>query len=166
VTTNPAEVTIGTVIPLYVQALRARRPIRLKVTGLSMLPAIWPGDTLTVAPIDSAALLAGAIVLKIIDGRPFVHRLVRIRSTNGRPAYETRGDTLECADPEGEIVGIVTARNGRPLLPADGFRHRLTRAIMPSAIGGTLARVFLEVRRLYRAVRRSARWQPGVMPTQ
>src|SRR5271157_314954 len=86
----------------------------LKVTGASMIPAIWPGDVITVRRREMAELQPGQIVLYRREGVLVAHRIRCVRGD----LLTTRGDSLECDDPpitESDIVGQVVylVRNGR-----------------------------------------------------
>lgn len=88
--------------------------VRLKVTGASMIPALWPGDVITVKP-DAAESQPGQVVLYRRGGKLVAHRVVR--AENG--LIVTRGDAISQNDPlirGADIVGRVVAvvRNGRP----------------------------------------------------
>ena len=48
---------------------RTTGEVRLRVTGASMLPAIWPGDLLTVRRCDLSELEPGQIALYRRDGK-------------------------------------------------------------------------------------------------
>jgi len=104
---------------LVVELIRQFGEVRLKATGTSMLPSVWPGDILTVRRRDAAELRPGQIVL-CYRGQGFVaHRLVSLNA--GR--LITRGDCLPHNDPpfhENEVLGQVVAvlRNGRSIDPS------------------------------------------------
>jgi signal peptidase len=92
--------------------------VRLRVTGTSMLPSVWPGDILTVRRRSVAELLPGQIVLCYRDQEFVAHRLVGKRGD----WIVTRGDSLACEDRRfrgeevlGEVVSVV--RDGRELTP-------------------------------------------------
>jgi len=92
---------------LIAQALRAGEEIRLRVTGTSMIPAIWPGDVLKVSPLTKTSIAEGRIVLFIRDGRLFAHRVV----ARCGPQLITRGDAVNDCDPPvsaAELLGVVT----------------------------------------------------------
>jgi signal peptidase I len=98
---------------------------RLKVTGLSMLPAIWPGDVLLVRSQPSDQLQPGQILLYRRNGRLTAHRIIRIDGDH----LLTRGDCVPALDQPvqaNEIVGRVVGitRNGRAvkLQPSLGQR--------------------------------------------
>lgn len=87
--------------------------VRLKVTGASMIPVLWPGDVITVRH-ETAELQPGQIVLYRREGKLVAHRIVR----NENGLVVTRGEALpqddrpvQGVDIVGRVVGVV--RNGR-----------------------------------------------------
>jgi signal peptidase I len=99
---------------LWAAVVRDAGFARLKVTGLSMLPAIWPGDVLLVRGRPSNLLQPGQVLLYQRNGRLTAHRIIRI--VGGR--LLTRGDCVSSFDEPvqaseivGQVVGIT--RNGR-----------------------------------------------------
>ena len=82
-----------------------------------MLPAIWPGDVLTVAPATAATLAPGQIALTLRDGRWFVHRVIERRARDGAVALVTRGDALDHADPVTASTAIPATRTFSSALP-------------------------------------------------
>src|SRR5215475_14796812 len=87
--------------------------VRLKVTGASMIPSIWPGDVITIRHID-ASLQPGQIVLYSREGRLVAHRITRVQGD----LLSTRGDSLPCDDPPIHALDVVgqvisVARNSR-----------------------------------------------------
>ena len=61
---------------LAVEVLRSSGTLHLRVLGWSMLPTVWPGDTLVVERLASNEVFDGDIVL-FSNGRRFVaHRVV------------------------------------------------------------------------------------------
>jgi signal peptidase I len=105
---------------LAADVLRSDGNLRLRVTGHSMLPAIWPGDALIVerAPADSVD--HGDIVLFSSGTRFVAHRVVaKIASCS---AIETQGDAVAQADqpiPFDEVLGRVAfiVRDGKCVTP-------------------------------------------------
>ena len=98
--------------------LRSYGRLNLKVTGWSMLPVIWPGDTLELERTNRHELSPGDIVLFGRYRRLFAHRVV---NSSGRTVH-TRGDALPYADPvvaENELLGRVACivRDGRRIQP-------------------------------------------------
>jgi signal peptidase I len=88
--------------------------VRLKVIGASMLPALWPGDTIIARRRDSAHLQLGHVVVYRRNGMLVTHRITHIRGD----LLITRGDSTRHNDPPiyvsdilGQVVCLV--RNGR-----------------------------------------------------
>jgi len=124
VTDSARSIAIG---ELLLASLRAGHAIRIRANGTSMLPAIWPGDVLTVAPSTAATPAPGDVALTLRDGRWVAHRVLERRAHGGAVALITRGDALDRADPiavSTEILGIVVARNGQPIASAPTARTR------------------------------------------
>jgi len=99
---------------LVAEVVCATGSAKLKVTGLSMLPAIWPGDVLTVSRISPKLLEPGLIVLCRRNGKLTAHRVVQVAHDH----FLTRGDCVPSFDPPvpfSALVGAVTEvrRNGR-----------------------------------------------------
>ena len=116
---------------LVADVARAFGEVRLKVTGASMLPAIWPGDILAVERQDSAELRPGQIVLCLRAGELMAHRMIRRTGD----CLVTRGDSLLHSDPPvraSEVVGQVTCilRNGRRISPEQTFWQRAASFIL------------------------------------
>jgi signal peptidase I len=92
---------------------------RLRVTGASMLPAVWPGDVITVQHRGWSDLRPGQIVLYRRDGRLIAHR---IQSFSGGRMI-TKGDSQVAVDPpveESEIIGqVVRISRGSQNLPTE-----------------------------------------------
>jgi hypothetical protein len=61
---------------LATEVLRSAGELRLKVTGSSILPAVWPGDAVTACRRSAAQSLPGDIILFARQGRLFAHRVV------------------------------------------------------------------------------------------
>jgi len=101
------------------EVLRTSGRLRLGVTGWSMLPAIWPGDTLQLERTKREELSAGDIVLFRRDRRLFAHRVL----TSGPDTVTTRGDAMTQADPavsEDQVLGRVACivRDGKCIEPS------------------------------------------------
>ena len=99
--------------------------VRVKVTGSSMIPAVWPGDVITARHRELAELQRGQIVLYQREGRMIAHRIISIQGMN----VVTRGDALQHEDPsigDREIVGevVYVLRNGRPVQLRQTFLQR------------------------------------------
>lgn len=91
--------------------------LRLRVTGASMLPAIWPGDVVTIRSSRLSDVSAGDLVLFQRDRRFFVHRVLEMSGNS----LLTRGDSVLGPDPPvssaellGRVVSITSAGTTRP----------------------------------------------------
>jgi hypothetical protein len=104
------------------EVLRSSGTLRLRVTGWSMLPAVWPGDTLVVDRLTRDAVSEGDIVLFGRDRRLFAHRVVTRSVLPGDMRVLTRGDAMPQPDPpvsDQQLLGKVSyiMRNGRRIKP-------------------------------------------------
>lgn len=109
------------------EVLRSCGTLRLQVMGWSMLPAVWPGDTLVIESANSDAVCEGDIVLFGRDRRLFAHRVVTKPSQPGDSGVVTRGDSMLAPDSplaEDELLGKVSVivRNGRGMAPSRSLR--------------------------------------------
>src|SRR3989475_3669499 len=98
---------------LAADVIRRFGVLRLRVSGFSMLPSIWPGDIACVSRV--AAYRPGDVVLFSRKGRLFVHRVVEMSGG----AVVTRGDSMLDVDPPvalSDVLGRVEAieRGGSP----------------------------------------------------
>ena len=91
-------------------------PLRLRVRGTSMIPALWPGEMITVRPVGFDALAVGDIVVFARDGQLVAHRLQCIMEEGDDDSQSlrlaTRGDTsVDADDPvhAAELVGRVSS---------------------------------------------------------
>ncbi len=107
---------------LAVEMLRSSGKVRLRVTGASMLPAIWPGDVLSVRRLDSEPAMPGDVVLCQREGRLVAHRVVQRTFRPDGIQWVLRGDSVAGNDPAfsgDELLGQVVAveRGSRQLSP-------------------------------------------------
>jgi hypothetical protein len=111
---------------LFAQVVSRCGNAKLKALGTSMVPSIWPGDTLIVEREQVSGLGAGDIAVYLRSGRLFAHRV--IRAVNEPAAVlVTRGDAMDRDDPPvlaDEIVGRVTA-----IVPGPRLTNRIRRAM-------------------------------------
>jgi signal peptidase I len=82
---------------LAAEVLRSCGNLRLRVTGHSMLPTVWPGDTLVVEPASSRDVSKGDIVLFSNGQRLVAHRLIAKDCGSG-DSIETQGDAVPRPD--------------------------------------------------------------------
>lgn len=111
--------------------------VRFVARGSSMLPAIFPGDCLTIKPFGDARARVGEVVLVRRAGEFRVHRIVRIVGHAPQTSYILRGDALTQHDPpvsRSEILGRVSSvlRRGESVLlsSVDTLPQRLLRALV------------------------------------
>jgi signal peptidase I len=109
------------------EVLRSSGKLRLRVTGCSMLPAVWPGDTLFVERTTRESVEEGDIVLYERDRRFFVHRVVRKTRADADSSILTRGDAMPQPDPpvsSRDLLGRVSfiVRDGRRIEPRKRLR--------------------------------------------
>lgn len=108
------------------EVLRSSGQLRLRVTGWSMLPSVWPGDTLLVERAASDQVSEGDIVLFGRDRRLFAHRVVARGAIDGARTI-TQGDGMPQPDSpvsDSELLGKVSfiVRNGRRIEPSKTLR--------------------------------------------
>ena len=101
---------------LVADVARSSGQVRLRVTGSSMLPCLWPGDILTVRRQPMEELRPGQIVLWYRHGQLWAHRII----SHHKHHVVTRGDALFQDDPplcEHEILGVVVEveRHSQPV---------------------------------------------------
>jgi hypothetical protein len=117
---------------LAAEVVRSFGKIRLRVSGTSMLPALWPDDLLTIQSAPSDSIVPGDIALCLRDGRFFVHRVISKSTQAGRETLITRGDAQPGVDPcifaESLLGRVVEVRRAdRFIIPSRRWRqlHRL-----------------------------------------
>lgn len=118
---------------LVAEAVRKAGSVRLRVSGTSMVPAMRPGDLVTVERATVNEIAPGEIVVFARSGRLVAHRVASIVTSKARddnprqPLLETRGDRARRMDPmvsSSELLGRITQieRGSRPVQ----LRARLT----------------------------------------
>jgi signal peptidase I len=109
---------------LAAEVLRASGTLHFRATGWSMLPAIRPGDLLTVERVDGE-IGEGEVILFSRDRRLFAHRVI----AGEQNSVTTRGDTMAAPDSpvsREEVLGRVVSilRNGKKIRPDRGSSLR------------------------------------------
>jgi signal peptidase I len=98
-------------LDLAAEVLHRFGEVRFVALGGSMIPAIYPGDLLTVRSDSVADARRGEIVFFLLGGRPFVHRVTRKWPERNRVVFATRGDSLPKEDSSvdaSQLLGRVT----------------------------------------------------------
>ncbi|HJZ71043.1 MAG TPA: S24/S26 family peptidase [Vicinamibacterales bacterium] len=111
-------------------ALASGTLVRFRAEGSSMHPTIRDGEVITAAPVSSADVVRGDVLLCRHAGRVLAHRLVAIAGDRDRRRFELRGDSqrapgvsVGAADIVARIVAV--RRRGRTItLPGGRLLHR------------------------------------------
>jgi signal peptidase I len=93
------------------EGLSSSGRLRLRVTGWSMLPAIFPGGTLVIEPASSESVGQGDIVVFPRDGRLFAHRVSGKSGGASDFRIVTQGDGMANPDPpvsSSQLLGRVS----------------------------------------------------------
>ena len=103
---------------LMTELLRQGSSVRFRALGASMQPTIEDGELITVAPMASARIKRGDILLYQNERGVFAHRVVG--RVGDCPHFLLRGDAAVSCDPpvlRDQIIGRVVAvqRGGRSL---------------------------------------------------
>jgi signal peptidase I len=125
------------------EVVRTFGEVRLRVFGTSMVPAILPGDLVSIHRANLQDISLGEVVLFLREGRLFVHRVVARKvaahaSDSDEPFLITRGDRLRHTDPPvsaPELLGRVVSieRDHREVkLPAANSNPRILRMLLSS----------------------------------
>ncbi|MGC2647688.1 MAG: S24/S26 family peptidase [Candidatus Sulfotelmatobacter sp.] len=134
---------------LAAEVLRSFGSLRFVATGWSMLPSLWPGETLVVEGVvegkDQDRVCVGDIVLVRREGGLCAHRVVAVVGTSENPRWITRGDALPAPDngavEPNELLGRVAyvIRGGKlielsaNLTAAENLIARIVRRSVPAA---------------------------------
>ena len=113
---SPAEIAHAAKCELAEKTLRLFGSLRLRVTGFSMLPSVWPGDVVLVRRQRMQQIHPGDIVLFARHGKLTAHRVVFKASDQEIPSLITRGDALRSQDSAigptqllGKVSGVLRA---------------------------------------------------------
>jgi hypothetical protein len=107
---------------LAAEVLQSTGELRLRASGISMLPTLWPGDGLTIQSHSFEEVQPGDLVLYARGGRFFIHRVTRKCGSGEGTFLITRGDCMSEEDPPvktRDLLGTVTAihRRGSRITP-------------------------------------------------
>jgi hypothetical protein len=107
-------------LDLAAEVLHRFGEVRFVAQGSSMIPSIYPGDLVTVRSESIAGVRCGEMVLFLLGGRFFVHRVMRKWPERGRVVFAACGDALDQEDPSvdgTQLLGRVTSilRHGKPV---------------------------------------------------
>jgi len=106
------QISSVTACRLVAESVRKCGEIRLRAVGTSMVPAIHPGDVLSIQPINLEEVSRGDVVVYAREQVLIVHRVVQTSDDSSEPYLVTRGDRLRRDDapiPAGEVLGRVVS---------------------------------------------------------
>jgi signal peptidase I len=152
------------------EVLRNFGQLRFPAVGWSMLPTVWPGDTLVVERISSDQVRVGDVVVVGRDGKLCGHRVISIAGDPESPQWITQGDALPVPDRPvrgSELLGRVAylIRAGkRVTVPAtlSVVELLIAKMVQRSVLAGR-ALVYLD--RRVRTLGKSGQWE-SVLPCQ
>jgi Peptidase S24-like len=159
------------VVTLAGELLRSHGEFRFVAWGSSMVPSVFPGDTLIVRRVTPEGICSGDVVLFARAGRFYAHRLVNKTDEGAAIHLIARGDSHNASDPpyaEHEMLGRAEAviRRGKRI-ELEGYpaiQQRLLQSIVrrsTSALKWLLRWHFFRVRlaQSWGAARSETRWQ-------
>ncbi len=88
------QISSVTACRLVAESVRKCGGMRLRTVGTSMVPAIHPGDVLSIQPVNLKEVSQGDIVVYAREHMLVVHRIVRTSADAREPYLVTRGDRL------------------------------------------------------------------------
>lgn len=116
-------ISVDLTAELAAEILNASGGVRSVARGASMLPSIFPADTLEIRARNFDEVRAGDVVLAMNGDQLYTHRVVREELRCGERVFITRGDALRFEDrqPVGrnDFLGCVelVVRRGRRFPP-------------------------------------------------
>lgn len=132
------------------EVLRSFGSLRFSATGWSMLPAIWPGDTLFAHRVSCDEVRVGQVVLVGRDGRLCAHRVVSTLKSSGNQHWITQGDAMLAPDRpvnEDQLLGRISylIRAGKLVAVPEKLSafESVTANIVRRSVPATRALVFL-----------------------
>ena len=102
--------TVALKCELAAEVLRSFGKLRFAATGWSMLPSVWPGETLVVERASNDRVRLGDIVLVDRGQRLRAHRVIAKAGDSANPQWITQGDALPTPDnpvSKSELLGRV-----------------------------------------------------------
>ena len=132
------------------EVLRSFGQLRFPASGWSMLPTVWPGDTLVVERVMHDRVRIGDVVVVGRQGKLCAHRVIGTAGDSQNPQWITQGDALPVPDrpvAENELLGRVAylIRGGKLIaVPAEVRTvQRLTAKIVRRSVPVARALVYL-----------------------
>lgn len=135
---------------LAAEVLRSFGTLRFAATGWSMLPSVWPGETLVVERVTQDQVRIGDLVLVGREGRLCAHRVVDKVDDAESHQWITQGDALPAPDRPvvgNELLGRVAylIRGGRLMtVPAElGVIGNVVAKVVRRSVPAARALVYL-----------------------
>ncbi len=143
------------------EALRSFGTLNFPSVGRSMLPTVWPGDTLVVEHVVPDQVRIGDVVVVGREGKLCAHRVTGKAGDPKNPQWITQGDALPVPDrpvAKNELMGRVTylIREGRLVpVPAElsGIDKVIAKVVRRS---GSAARALVFLNRKRQTSKKSA----------
>jgi hypothetical protein len=149
---NTAQADTATALKcgLASEVLRSFGGLRFAATGWSMLPTVWPGDTLVIESVRQDQVRIGDLVLVGRDGRLCAHRVICTAGDPENSHWITQGDAMPAPDRPvigSELLGRVAylIRAGKLVaVPAElSVVRRLISKIVRHSVPAARALVYL-----------------------
>jgi hypothetical protein len=143
------------------EVLRSFGPLCFPAVGWSMLPAVWPGDTLVVERVAHDRVHIGDVVVAGRHGRLCAHRVVGTAGDPENPRWITQGDALATPDLPvagsevlGRVVYLIRAGNCIAVpTELSGMKHLIAEILRRSK---PAARALVYLHRLVQSPEKSA----------
>jgi signal peptidase I len=106
--------------------LNRKAAIKMRLGGYSMYPNLLPDDIATIEHIEPASLKLGQVIVVEIENRWIAHRLVGMRTLDGKISLKTQGDSVIKADSlssPADLIGVVNQ------IERNGYRIILSRVV-------------------------------------
>lgn len=139
---------------LAAQVLRSFGTLRFTATGWSMLPSVWPGETLVVERVSQDQVRVGDVVLVGREGRLCAHRAIEKVDDSEGHQWITQGDALpvpDCPVAGSQLLGRVTylIRGGKLVtLPSElGVIDTIIARVVRHSVPAARALVYLNGKR-------------------
>jgi signal peptidase I len=146
---------------LAAEVLRSFGTLRFAATGWSMLPSVWPGETLVVERVRPDQVRIGDVVVVRREGGFCAHRVIGTEDAAENRQWITQGDAMAAPDPPvagSDLLGRVAylIRAGKPVaVPAElNMVERLTAKIVRRSV--PVARALVYLHRMIQTSERSA----------
>ena len=130
----------------------------VRVTGYSMLPSIWPGDTLLIQRRSLQEARKGNILVFLRSKRLVAHRLISAAESVEKSTFIAQGDALPSADYPGspsKVLGIVTRiiRRGKNISPSSRLKSYQRLVGILAWRSNVIARILIRVQSIYSMAR-------------